>query len=220
MPGNFVSGRWIVHYMRPNTDPNRQKKPITLSPTPLRDWLHRQSRMRRMGLTLLFALLIACGGKAGVVLSFTPIAATHQVFFALLAGALLGSRLGSISAIVYLLAAAATGLLWPLGAGQAPLLGPMAGYLWSLPLVAYLSGYLVEYVRMEKPAYFAMGACAGIGVFNAAGSISLMAAQAIGAADAYLQGTVFFVGQHFAQGALTVMIASSASATIQAREKK
>src|SRR5438552_6067697 len=82
---------------------NDKKEPRALSPTPLHDWVERQPPWRRAGFVGLFALLIACGGKAGISLSLTPVPATHQLFFALLAGALLGGRLGAISSLSYLL---------------------------------------------------------------------------------------------------------------------
>jgi biotin transport system substrate-specific component len=140
--------------------------------------------------------------------------------FVLLAGVLLGSRLGAVSAALYLLLSAWTGLFWPDGVGSTPLTGPLAGYLWSLPLVAYMSGLFVERARCELPLYFAIGVSAGIGVFNGFGTVWLLAALILSSAEAFVKGAGFFIGQQIAQGALAVLVASSASSTLQAHENK
>ena len=86
--------------------------------------------------------------------------------------------------------------------------------------MAFLSGYFVERAKSEQPVFFAIGACAAIAAYDMLGSMRLMIAQGVTAAEAVVGGSTFFVGQHFAQGALTVLIASSASSNLQAREKK
>jgi biotin transport system substrate-specific component len=203
-----------------NNQRNDKKPPRALSPTPLRDWVARQSTARKAGLVGLFALVIACGGKAGAILSFSPVPATHQLLFVLLAGAMLGSRLGAVSSLLYLVLAAVTGRLWPVGAGPDALTGPLAGYLWSLPLAAYFCGFFVERAQSEKPVHFAIGVCAAIGTFDAFGSVRLLGALEVNAAESFARGAGLFMGQHIAHGAITVFIASSASAELQAREKK
>jgi biotin transport system substrate-specific component len=199
---------------------DKKKQPRAISPTPLRDWVLRQTPARRAGLVGLFALLIGAGGKAGAVFAISPVPATQQLLFVMLAGALLGSRLGAVSALVYLVAAAATDLLWPIGFGSGALTGPLAGYLWSLPIAAFLSGWVVERLREEKPVYFAMGVSAGVAAFDMLGSARMLFSLEMDAPEAVARGAAFFFGQHFAQGALAVLIASSASSTLQAREKK
>lgn len=203
-----------------NQGPAPDKTPRSLSPTPLRDWIGRQNRARRIGLTLLFALLIGCGAKASLLLPMSPVPASHQLLFVLLAGAMLGSRLGTMAALLYLLLAAATGWFWPVGAGTAPLIGSLAGYLWSLPLVAYCSGVVVERARAETPIFYAMGISAGIALFNALGCVRLIAALEMRGTEGFLKGAGLFVGQQMAQGALAVFIAASTSSTLQAREKR
>lgn len=203
-----------------NRGDNRNKAPKTLSPTPLRDWVAAQPARRRATFVALAAVLMACGAKASVILDLSPVPATQLTFFALLSGALLGSQLGALAGVAYLLAASVLGSIWPEGAGVTPLVGPLAGYLWSVPAVAYLSGYFVERARSERPVFFAIGACAAMAVYDAMGSVRLMLAQNTAAAEAAARGAGLFVGQHIAQGALSVLIASSASSHIQARQNK
>jgi biotin transporter BioY len=201
-------------------DNRKNRGPKSLSPTPLRDWVAAQPARRRVAFVTLAALLMACGAKASVVLEFSPVPATQLTFFALLAGALLGSQLGALAGMTYLLAASVFGSIWPDGAGPTPLVGPLAGYLWAIPAVAYLSGCFVERARSEKPVFFAIGACAAMAVYDAMGSVRLMLVQNTAAAEAAARGAGLFVGQHIAQGALCVLIASSASSHIQARQNK
>ena len=199
--------------------PGNKKNPRPISPTPLRDWVNRQPPARKAGYVVLFAILLACGGKASVVLAFTPVPMTQQLLFALLAGVLLGSRLGCVSATLYLLAATiAGGPLWPAGMGSTALTGPFGGYLWSLPATAYLAGFVVERLRMESAASFAIGVTAGIGAYEAIGCLRLLGAGDLGVGEAVVKGAGFLIGQHAAHGALAVLIGSSTSAALHARE--
>jgi biotin transport system substrate-specific component len=166
-------------------------------------------------MVLLMAAMIACGGKAGFLTSLSPVPFTHQILFVLIAGALLGPRLGSISAMVYLVSASIFDVLWPIGASNAGLTGPMAGYLWSLPFAAYLSGYFVERERMESWPHYAIGACAAIGVFDVTGGIRLLASGNLGATELAARASALFVGPRIAQGALAVLIAYTASTRIK-----
>ena len=195
------------------------REPRAASPTPLRHWIHRQKAGRRASAVGLFAVLIASGGLAPVSISLTPVGGSQQFLFVLLAGVILGSRLGAASALTYLGAAAITGRLWPAGAGAEPLVGPAAGFLWSLPLAAYLAGWGVERWKGETPAHYAMGVCAAIGVYHSLGTIRLISALDMASSEAFVKGAGIFMGQHIAHAALAVLIASTASDLARAREK-
>ena len=89
---------------------------------------------------LAFAAATAIGAKIALPIPGTPIPFTLQPLFVLLAGALLGSRLGAASQALYL-AAGAVGLpVFVAGGGLAYLLGPTGGYLLAYPLAAWLAG--------------------------------------------------------------------------------
>jgi biotin transport system substrate-specific component len=198
--------------------PNRKdRKPKAISPTPLRDWIAKQSRPRRAGMVALMAALIACGGKAGIATSLSPVPFTHQLLFVLVAGALLGSRLGCLASFAYLIAASVTDALWPMGAGPSALTGPLAGYLWSLPVVAYLSGAFVERERMESWPHFAVGICAAIAAYDVAGAARLLMTADLGPVEIAARGSALYAGPRMAQGALAVLIAWTASSRIKAQ---
>src|SRR5260221_7838531 len=94
--------------------------------------------VRQGGLVIGFSLLTALAAQ--VVIPIGPIPITGQTFAVLLGGALLGSRLGAIAMIVYLIEGASGLPFFQSGHfGLFYLMGPTGGYLISFspaPLVA------------------------------------------------------------------------------------
>src|SRR4029453_12330174 len=115
-------------------------KPETLIGTALAplDWT------RSVGLVLAFSLLMAASAQIAFPIGAVPI--TGQTFVVLLTGALLGSRLGAITMIVYLIEGA-SGLPFFSGGsgGIAHLLGPTGGYLVAFPAGAFITGAFAEH---------------------------------------------------------------------------
>jgi biotin transport system substrate-specific component len=95
---------------------------------------------------ILFAALTAAGAQ--IEIPNSPVPYTMQTFFVLLAGALLGPRVGALSMLAYL-GAGALGMpvFSSFGFGVARLLGPTGGYLLAFPVAAFAVGYLAG----EKP---------------------------------------------------------------------
>lgn len=154
------------------------------------------------------------------MLPFTPVPVTQQLLFTLLAGALLGSRLGAVSGLLYLLAAASCPILWPTRAGAHPLTGVLSGYLWSLPAAAYAAGAVVAHRKSEAPALFAIGAASAVAVYNACGVFGLLGGSDPGGMESPARTAAFWIGVQTAQAALAVLIAATASQTLQQRERK
>lgn len=133
-----------------------------------------QSASRRLALQLAaataFAALTALGARVQFHLPFTPVPVTGQVFCVLLAGAVLGPRLGFISQVQYLAAGAAGLPVFAHGGGPAALLGPTGGYLVGFPLAAAVVGALCG--RAGARGWLAFPACLGgaavIYIFGAA----------------------------------------------------
>jgi biotin transport system substrate-specific component len=109
-----------------------------------------------MALVALMAALTAVG--AYVTIPVGPVPFTLQPLFVMLAGLLLGWRLGGLSMVVYL----AVGLVAPVyhggTSGIGTLLGPTGGYLWGFVLGAVVTGALAR----------RLGARGGWGYFAAA----------------------------------------------------
>lgn len=100
--------------------------------------------VRQVGLVFGFSLLTAA--SAQVVIPVGPIPITGQTFAVLLAGALLGSRLGAITMIAYLIEGA-SGLPFFSGGqgGLLHLMGPSGGYLVAFPAAAFITGAFAEH---------------------------------------------------------------------------
>src|SRR5213596_3924791 len=99
---------------------------------------------RSVGLVLGFSLLTAA--SAQVVIPMWPIPITGQTFAVLLTGALLGSRLGAMAMIAYLVEGS-SGLPFFSGghAGLLHLMGPTGGYLIAFPAAAFITGAFAEH---------------------------------------------------------------------------
>jgi biotin transporter BioY len=100
--------------------------------------------VRQVGLVIGFSLLTALAAQ--IVIPIGPIPITGQTFAVLLTGALLGSRLGAMAMIAYLLEGA-SGLPFFSGghAGLLHLMGPTGGYLIAFPAAAFITGAFAEH---------------------------------------------------------------------------
>jgi biotin transport system substrate-specific component len=101
---------------------------------------------RQLALVVAFSLLMALSAQFVIPLPWTPVPITGQTFVVLLAGALLGSRLGALAMIAYLIEGALGLPFFRAGAGGLPYLlaSPTTGYLLSYPLAAFITGLLAE----------------------------------------------------------------------------
>ena len=105
---------------------------------------HVDSRALRVaergGAVAFITVLTAVASQVSIPLPFTPVPFTFQPLVVLLGGALLGSRLGMTSQVLYLalgLAGLPVFAVAPtLPSGAARLIGPTAGYLLSYPFAA------------------------------------------------------------------------------------
>jgi biotin transport system substrate-specific component len=99
---------------------------------------------RSLALVVAFSLLTALAAQVVIPLPLVPI--TGQTFAVLLTGALLGSRLGALAMIAYLIEGA-SGLpfFYAGGSGlQHLLLSQTSGYLLAYPVAAFVVGLLSE----------------------------------------------------------------------------
>ena len=98
---------------------------------------------RSVSLAVVFSLLTALAAQ--IVIPIGPVPITAQTFAVLLTGALLGSRLGAMAMIVYLVEGG-LGLPFFYGGhgGIAHLFGPTGGYLVAFPAAAFITGAFAE----------------------------------------------------------------------------
>ncbi|RLQ97435.1 biotin transporter BioY [Falsibacillus albus] len=116
-------------------------------------------KTKNMVYCALFAALMAVGANVSPFLTIGGVPVTLQLMFAILAGGILGSRLGSISMVVYML----MGLIGlPVFAqfkgGPSHIMSPTFGFILSFIAVAYVAGKLVgDQLKQSKRAYIAAG---------------------------------------------------------------
>lgn len=122
---------------------------MTYAPAVLSTRILPRSRTNRqaaaVALIVGFALLTALCAQIRIPLGFTPVPITGQTFAVLLSGAVLGSRMGAASQLLYVLMGAA-GLPFYAGGtgGWKHASGATMGYLLGFIAAAYAVGYLAE----------------------------------------------------------------------------
>ncbi len=103
-------------------------------------------QLRPIVLSSLMAGLMAVGAYIHIPIGPVPIVLTN--LFVLLAGLLLGSRWGAISAGIYLLVGAIGMPVFYAGkGGLAHIFGPTGGYLFGFVLCAWFTGFISERFR-------------------------------------------------------------------------
>jgi biotin transport system substrate-specific component len=158
-----------------------------------------------------FVFATALGAYIRIPVPGSPVPITMQTFFVLLAGAVLGKRLGAISQIAYI-ALGVTGLpvLQGAGFGIPYLLGPTGGYLAGFVAAAYISGLMSRsgrYGAIRSAAIFFTGSVV-IYVFGAAW---LMCVYGMTFTNAFLTGILPFIPGDITKVLLAAVIYSGIS---------
>lgn len=110
--------------------------------------------VREMIYIALFAAIMAVLGLIPPIpLPFIPVPITAQTLGVMLAGSLLGARLGGLSLLIFVIIVAAGAPLMSGGrGGLAVIASPTGGYFLSMPIAAFVIGFLVE--RLQNPIKF------------------------------------------------------------------
>lgn len=126
----------------------------------------KQLRALDLALAAIFVALMAIGAN---IVSWAPflqvagIPLSMQPFFAILAGLLLGSRLGALSMTVYMLVGVAGAPVFAnFQAGFGALVDPAGGFIIAFIVVAYVTGKLVEQKEQPQFSTFAIASAVGI----------------------------------------------------------
>ncbi len=100
------------------------------------------------------SLLLGLFAQVVIPLPFTPVPIALQPHVCLLLGALLGSKRGFFAVLLFLMEGAFGLPFFSKGnSGLAYLFGPTGGYLLSYPLIAYLTGFLLERIKNPRPIH-------------------------------------------------------------------
>lgn len=107
--------------------------------------------IREITLAGLFAAITCVLTIVSIPLPFTPVPITLQVFGVVIAGAILGAKLGFLSQLTYLL----IGLIGlPVysnyGSGPAKLFGPTGGFIFGFVVAAFIIGLIIDKTSFLK----------------------------------------------------------------------
>lgn len=142
----------------------------------------------------LFAALTAVGALIRIPLPANPIPLTLQVFFVLLAGAILGAKLGALSQIIYLLLGAIGLPVFSGGtSGFGVIFGPTGGYLIGFILAAFTVGHLIAREREASAVKTTLFFLVGILVIYIFGTAQLALVAKISIGQAILGGVLPFL---------------------------
>ncbi|ASJ07432.1 biotin transporter BioY [Thermococcus pacificus] len=155
----------------------------------------------------LFAALTAVGAQIAVPIG--PVPFTLQVLLVLLSGLVLGSRLGLVSQLVYLVAGAVGFPVFAeFSGGFAHIYGPTGGYLLAFPIAAFLAGYITEKTG-ESVWGMTAGSLFGVVVIYALGWLRLCLFMAGDFGKAFKLGVLPFVPFDVLKAGIAVGVAKT-----------
>jgi biotin transport system substrate-specific component len=154
-------------------------------------------KTKDMVFVALFAAIMAVIGTIPAInLGFTPVPITLQTIGVMFAGAILGSRLGALSQLVFLsLVAVGAPLLANGKGGAAVFVGPTGGYLLGYIVGAFVIGFILE--RMKNVTFIKMfiaNLIGGVLVLYLLGSPVLAFVTNISIVDAFKVNYAFIPG--------------------------
>ncbi len=133
----------------------------------------RNSTVRNMTQTALFASLIAIG--AFIKLPLGPVPVTMQTFFVLLSGYTLGASKGTLSVIIYILLGLFGLPVFAEGGGISYLLKPTFGFLIGFIPCSALTGFFSERIRPLNKKLLAFSGIIGIFIVYLTGAVYCIA---------------------------------------------
>lgn len=127
-----------------------------------------KSKTSKMVICGLFAAMIAVSAFIQIPIPYFDYF-TLQFLFVLLAGILLGPKLGCISVAVYVITGLMGFPIFAAGGGITYILKPSFGYLIGFILCAFITGYICEKLKSNKISKYLIAALCGLLVTYAIG---------------------------------------------------
>ncbi|PWA08036.1 BioY family transporter [Pueribacillus theae] len=127
----------------------------------------KRKKFRPIDLTFmaLFAALMGVGANIAQFLVIGGLPITLQTFFSIMAGALLGSRLGSLSMALYtLIGLVGAPVFAQFTGGPAILIKPTFGFILSYILVSWIVGKIVETAKDPGFSRFLIACMVGLAI--------------------------------------------------------
>lgn len=172
--------------------------------------------MQKLTISALFTALIAVLAQIAVPLPFSPVPLTGQVIGVMLAGALLGSRAGTLSITAYLLLGAAGAPVFSMGRGGFYMIsGPTGGYLWGFIPAVYFAGLIME--KVENPSILRTAAAmlTALSFIYLGGALQLGLIMRYNLWQTMLAGVIPFLPLDLAKAFLAVFLARLIKKSLQ-----
>lgn len=149
-----------------------------------------------MSVALMAALMAVLSFLPRIPVPLIPVPITLQSLGVMLAGIILGARLGAASQLLFLLlVAAGAPLLGGRGGITHVLFGPSAGYLLAWPVGAYVIGWLTERAKQVGPVTLTwFNVLGGIVVVHIGGIIGISVNTGVPLLKAALGDLIFIPG--------------------------
>ncbi|HNS32062.1 MAG TPA: biotin transporter BioY [bacterium] len=161
--------------------------------------------LKKLSVSLGFALLTGLSAQIYIKMPFTPVPFTAQVFVVLLAGVLLGKNFGAISQAVYL-AGGAAGINWFFSSGSG-FFRHTTGYVIGFALASYVIGSLTEKSRSRLKMTAAM--LAGVVILLFSGTMWLSFFLRMPLSKAFAAGFLPFLPLDTVKACLAAITAGS-----------
>lgn len=152
-------------------------------------------KTRDMTLVAMFtSIIVVLAMMPPIPLPFSPVPITLQMLGVLLSAALLGSRLGFLSLLTYILLGAIGLPVFAGGAGGFSIIvGPTGGYIIGFAIGAFIIGWLLERVQSPQLHHYFFAMIAGLLVVYTIGTIQLAAVTQMGFMNALKVGSLPFI---------------------------
>lgn len=151
-----------------------------------------KTNIRQMTLISLFAALTAVG--AFISVPIYPVPLTLQTLFTLLAAMTLGSAMGSLSQIIYvLLGIVGLPVFAGFKAGIGILFGPTGGFLFGFIISAYVIGRIIELKKEKNIFYYLLAGLIGTIIIYIIGVTQLSFVTGMGVKRAVVVGMFPFL---------------------------
>ncbi len=131
-------------------------------------------KIKKIVLVGMFSGLLAIISPLQIIIPFSPVPITLQVVGMVLAGGILGSRLGFLSVLIYtILGLVGLPIFAGFKSGLPALIGPTGGYIIGFIAAAYIIGKLVEVKAEPGLAYIIFANMIGLIVLYTIGTLQL-----------------------------------------------
>lgn len=164
----------------------------------------------------IFAALTAIFAQITIPLPFTPVPITLQVLAVCMAAAILGSKLGTISQLVYVLIGSLGMPVFSAGrSGLQVVLGPSGGYILGFVAAAFIIGKIIERKSLPTLKVTLIAMWAGLAAIYLIGMLQLSLVTGMPLSAAFMAGVIPFIwmdtikitlGAYIAYSVRTVLI--------------